>query len=277
MSTVDKQVASRDARTLLWMSADDLARLREATLLVIGAGGTGSLLAVSAAYVGFRKIVICDADELELSNLNRLVYAAPGDIGEPKAELVERYVGSHVPEASVTVIREAFPSVAIIRTLADASTIVAGCVDDTRVRIELDVACRRFGRTLVDLGAGFVRQDGRAVSSGGQVLISKPDGACLMCLGFTRLFNENDYMIGPDYSPQPSLLLLNTVVATMATECLIREATGEPVEFNAVDYSRNDMQLWTSVLPVQPDCRICGEGAERYIASTMPDMIGGEL
>lgn len=276
MSTIDNPSDSRDARTLLWMSPEDFAQIGETPLLVVGSGGTGSLLAVEAAYVGFRNIIICEADGLERSNLNRFIYATEDDIGRLKAEIVSDYLRVHAPYVRVTVIPEAFPSVAALEILANSSPLVAGCVDDTRVRIELNVACRRFSLTLVDLGTGFVRKDGKIVSAGGQVLVSRPGGPCLMCLGFTHLMNENDYMVGPDYSPQPSLLLLNTVVSSLAVECLLNEASGVETDFNAIEYSRRDVKVWTRTFESQPTCRICGVGSERHIESVIPGFLRGE-
>ena len=258
------------------MSAEFKARIREIRLLVVGCGGTGSLLAVNAAFVGFHKIVICESDILAGSNLNRFVYATPNDIGKPKADLMADYIHHHVPEVDVEVVYEPFPNGTAIDVLAKSPTIAVGCVDNTRVRVELDIACRHFGRTLVDLGSGFARKDGVIVSSGGQVLISRPSGPCLMCLGFTHLLDENNYMVGPDDSPQPSLLLLNQVAAALAVECLMNEIMAEAGGINSISYSRSDLQVSTETLVGEPDCMICGYGSGRHIASVMPDLIESE-
>jgi len=262
----------RISRTVLWMSPEIHGRLSQAKLLVVGCGGTGSLLAVAAAFLGFKSITICDGDTLEASNLNRFVYATPADAGQSKAKLIQSYIKSHVPEVVVDVLADPFPSQATLTLVINQPVIVAGCVDDVRVRVELDVMCRRFGRTLVDLGTGFaVEEDGRIVGSGGQVLISRPQGPCLMCLGFPQLFNENDYFAGSDHAPQPSLLLLNTIVSSLALDCLLKEVSeSTPREVNVVRYSRDQMTLSPERGGRYPSCRICGDFSASYLRSVLP-------
>lgn len=65
--------------------------LRTSRVLVIGAGGLGSplLYYLAAARVG--SIVVCDGDRVSLSDLNRQILYAAGDVGRSKAEAaVER-------------------------------------------------------------------------------------------------------------------------------------------------------------------------------------------
>src|SRR5260370_14718677 len=73
------------SRTRLWMSEHELEQVNEATLVIVGCGGTGSILAIFTAYLGFGQLILCEADKLETSNLNRFIVAAPSDVGRPKA------------------------------------------------------------------------------------------------------------------------------------------------------------------------------------------------
>ena len=264
--------SDRWSRTLLWMSPDAIKLVTETTLMIVGCGGTGSLLALSAAYSKFGQLIICDNDILEPSNLGRFIFATPDDVGRPKASLVAEYLNKHIPETKVAIIDSKFPSDAVLATLADPSTVAVGCVDDVRVRVELDVACRHYGRSLVDLGTGFGRDDaGTIVTSGGQVLISRPTGPCLMCLGFPHLLNENDYMAGHGSSPQPSLFLLNNIVAALATGCLLQEVIGNSDGHNAISYSRDTISVTAETRSRRLTCPICGEGADLNTASILDD------
>ena len=261
------------SRTRLWMSRDELVQVNTTTLVIVGCGGTGSMLAIYAAYLGFGHLIICEADVLEPSNLNRFIVATPGDVGRPKAHLVADYLRLHTPATNVTVVEQKFPSDAALATLQDSSAIIAGCVDDAKVRIEIDVACRHYGKTLVDLGTGFARDaEGRIAASGGQVMVSRPNGPCLMCLGFPQLINENDYMVGPDNSPQPSLILLNSIVSTLAADCLLQEVANGAADYNVLSYSRNEMSVTAETRVHDSTCTICGEGAEEHIASILGEV-----
>lgn len=261
------------SRTRLWMSEHELEQVSKTTLVVVGCGGTGSILAIFAAYLGFGQLILCETDTLEPSNLNRFIVAVPGDVGRPKARLVAEYLRSHIPSTKVTVIEQKFPSEETLETLRDPSAVVAGCVDDVKTRVELDIACRHYGKILVDLGSGFGRDaEGNVAASGGQVMMSRPGEPCLMCLGFPHLLNENDYMVGPDNSPQPSLILLNSMVATLAADCLLREVVGDTTDYNVVSYSRNDMSVITEARGRDSACTICGETAGGHIASILGEV-----
>ena len=68
------------------------ARLAAARVLVVGAGGLGSpvLLYLTAAGVG--TIGICDADVVEVSNLQRQLLHGEGDVGDPKPDSAVRHL-----------------------------------------------------------------------------------------------------------------------------------------------------------------------------------------
>src|SRR5689334_11980603 len=62
------------------------ARIRAAKVLVIGAGGLGSPLALYLAAAGLGSIGLVDDDTVSLSNLQRQILYRSGDIGRPKVE-----------------------------------------------------------------------------------------------------------------------------------------------------------------------------------------------
>src|SRR5690242_9103250 len=62
------------------------ARLKAARVLVVGAGGLGSPLALYLAAAGIGTIGIVDDDTVEISNLQRQIAHTTAGIGRPKAE-----------------------------------------------------------------------------------------------------------------------------------------------------------------------------------------------
>ena len=60
--------------------------LRDARVLVIGAGGLGSPAAFYLAAAGIGTLGIVDPDKVELSNLQRQILHTTSDIGRPKVE-----------------------------------------------------------------------------------------------------------------------------------------------------------------------------------------------
>jgi adenylyltransferase/sulfurtransferase len=78
----------RYSRQLLlpeWTEMSQIA-LRDASVLVIGAGALGSPVALYLAGAGVGRLGIVDDDDVEISNLHRQPLHFTPDLGEPKAE-----------------------------------------------------------------------------------------------------------------------------------------------------------------------------------------------
>ena len=63
-------------------------KLLNAKVLIIGAGGLGAPVAMYLAAAGIGTIGIADADEVDLSNLQRQIIHATKDVGKPKVCLL---------------------------------------------------------------------------------------------------------------------------------------------------------------------------------------------
>lgn len=81
--------------------ADGQARLKAATVFIAGAGGLGSPVALYLAAAGVGRLRVCDADTVELSNLNRQILHTDVRIGMLKAK------------SAVQTLREVNPSIRI--------------------------------------------------------------------------------------------------------------------------------------------------------------------
>ena len=77
------------------------AKLKAARVLVVGAGGLGSPLALYLAAAGVGTIGIVDHDRVELSNLQRQIAHTTDRIGEPKAESAASAARAINPEVCV--------------------------------------------------------------------------------------------------------------------------------------------------------------------------------
>jgi ThiF family len=219
-----------------------------------------------AAHVGFGGFTLCDGDTLEEANLNRYIVATCNDIGRMKVCVLSDYLSAHAPGVVVDAIGQSFPNANVERSIKSAD-IVIGCVDDVLPRLELDIMCRHFGKILIDLGAGFVVDDRSAepVAAGGQVLISRPNGPCLQCLGFSLEMNRHTYFIPQFSQPEPSSLLINSMVACLGVECAISASTQPGLDFNRVSFDRASLSVVTDLLPTRIECSVCGNDAQAQI------------
>ena len=74
-------------------------KLKAARVLIIGAGGLGSPIALYLAAAGVGTIGIIDDDTVSLDNLQRQVIHRTSDVGRPKVESAREAVGRLNPHA----------------------------------------------------------------------------------------------------------------------------------------------------------------------------------
>ena len=77
-------------RQLPLINSSSQAAIAALRVAIIGAGGTGSHVLTQLAYLGFRNLLVLDDDEVDTTNLNRLVIAEPADIGIAKTTVAKR-------------------------------------------------------------------------------------------------------------------------------------------------------------------------------------------
>lgn len=95
-------------------------RLKQARVLVIGAGGLGAPVLQYLAAAGVGALAIVDDDVVSLSNLQRQIIHSTDEIGQPKVDSAGRAIASINPHVTV----EAHP---VRLTEGNASELVATC------------------------------------------------------------------------------------------------------------------------------------------------------
>src|SRR5436190_24184900 len=80
-------------------------KLKAARLLIVGAGGLGSPAALYLAAAGVGVIGLADPDSVSLSNLQRQVLFATGDVGKGKTDAAAEHLAALNPYVEI----ETFP------------------------------------------------------------------------------------------------------------------------------------------------------------------------
>ena len=133
-------------------------KLKEAKVLVIGAGGLGCPLLLYLVAAGVGKIGIVDFDVVDESNLQRQVLYSVEDIGDSKAEVAKRKLLALNPLIKVTVFKTQFTRENAMELMADFDVVADG-TDNFPTRYLVNDACVLAGR--VNVYASIYRFEGQ--------------------------------------------------------------------------------------------------------------------
>jgi molybdopterin/thiamine biosynthesis adenylyltransferase len=246
----ERDLDARHDRFVRGFGPRALARLRSAKVGIVGNGGGGSHVIQQLAYLGIGSFVLVDGDRIEESNLNRLIGAVAkrsqgfldrvlrrerGDLGKPKVGVMERMIREVSETASVATFFQHFPSTETVQALRQCDVIVA-CVDRLQVRDDLNRLSKRYLIPLIDVGLEIVPAGAAAMTVAaisGRVTKVLPDGPCLRCQGVVddpKLERERGGQAlgytGPVRVPDPAVVTLNGVVASIASTEVLQVITG---------------------------------------------------
>lgn len=175
-------------------------RIREARVLIVGAGGLGSPVAMYLAAAGVGRITVVDPDTVSLSNLQRQIIHTTADIGRPKAVSAREKMVAINPE--VTVVPLEMPlTEANAGELIGEHDVTMDCTDNLTTRLLISDTCVKVGKPYV---FGAVRR------LGGQVFTHTPGSAA-----YRDIFDATEPEGGEE--PCSRAGVLNTVVGVIGT------------------------------------------------------------
>lgn len=123
-------------------------KICDARVLIVGAGGLGSPLALYLAAAGVGRIGIVDDDAVSLSNLQRQILFATGDVGRPKALAAAQHLSALNPSVSV-IPHQTRLNRENVQALIAGYDIVADGSDNFETRFLVNDACYAGGKILV--------------------------------------------------------------------------------------------------------------------------------
>jgi sulfur-carrier protein adenylyltransferase/sulfurtransferase len=155
------------------VGVDGQAHLKEGRVLVVGAGGLGSPVALYLAAAGVGTLGLVDFDTVDRSNLQRQIIHGTSDIGRPKIESARDRIHDVNPHTTVVGHETRLTSANALEILRDYDVIVDG-TDNFQTRYLVNDACVLLGKPNV-YGSIF-RFEGQAS------VFATPEGPCYRCL-----------------------------------------------------------------------------------------------
>ena len=115
-------------------------KLMNSKVLIIGAGGLGAPAAMYLAAAGVGTIGIVDADEVDLSNLQRQIIHGTADVGKAKVKSAKETMNAMNPDVTVNTYREFVTSENIMDLIKDYDFIIDG-TDNFPAKFLINEAC----------------------------------------------------------------------------------------------------------------------------------------
>lgn len=230
-----RQIAVRDWGT------EGQERLKGSSIFVAGAGGLGSAVLYSLAVAGVGTITVCDADNIELSNLNRQILHPHKNIGMPKVDSAAMTLAAANPFITITKIQNRITE-ENAETLVGGADLIMDCLDNHETRHFLNHVSVRRNVPMVHAGVSDFH---------GQItFIHPPDTPCLAC--FYPLESEPGEI--PVVGCTPAML--GALEAMEALKYLT--GIGETLKGRLLLFDGLSGEFYTMNLEKAPGCRVCG-------------------
>jgi adenylyltransferase/sulfurtransferase len=228
------------------------ARLRQARVLVVGAGGLGSPLALYLAGAGVGTIGLIDHDTLELSNLQRQVAHTTDRIGQPKVESIATALRALNPLTKVELHFRRLDEAAA-RDLIPRYDIVCDGTDNFPTRFLVGDCCHRLGRPLVS--AAVLRFEGQLSTYKSYLGAPHPCHRCLHP-------EPPPPGLVPSCGEAGVLGAVTGVMGTLQATEVLKEilGIGESLSGRLLLWDALDTRFRTIRLKRDPACPLCGTG-----------------
>ena len=225
-------------------------RLKNAKVLVVGAGGLGSPALLYLAAAGVGTLGVIDFDIVDESNLQRQIIHGQSDIGRPKALSARDSIKETNPYVNVIVHEEALTTDNVMEIFSGYDLIVDG-TDNFATRYMVNDACVLLGKPYV--WGSIYRFDGQAS------VFWADYGPCYRCL----------YPEPPPPGMVPSCaeggvlgVLCASIGSIQVTEAIkVLTGIGEPLVGRLMVYDALEMSYRSLNIKKDPDCPICGPNA----------------
>ena len=223
-------------------------RLKQAKVLLVGAGGLGAPLGLYLAAAGIGRIGIVDFDVVDFTNLQRQVIHGTSDVGRKKLDSAADSMREINPNVEIDKYEVALTSENALDIMRDYDMVIDG-TDNFPTRYLVNDACVLLGKPNV-YGSIF-RFEGQAT------VFAYEGGPCYRCL----------YPEPPPPGLVPSCaeggvlgILPGTIGLIQATEAVkLILGIGEPLVGRLLLYDALGMRFRELKLRRNPECPVCGD------------------
>ena len=222
-------------------------KLLRSRALILGLGGLGSPTALYLAASGVGRLLLCDHDTVDFSNLQRQIIHRTASVGQPKTVSAQATLHEINPEIEYIALEERADEARLARLAAEVD-VVLDCCDNFATRYAVNRACRRQRTPLVS---------GAAVRMQGLVAVfdfRAEDAPCYHCV-----FPEDSEAETLHCSTTGVFAPLVGMIGAMQAGEAIKLLAGVPhgLSGRLLSVDALDMRFSRSALRRDPDCPVC--------------------
>lgn len=222
-------------------------KLIDSKVLIVGAGGLGSPIAIYLTLAGVGTVGIVDFDTVDVTNLQRQVLHYDSDIGKPKVQSAVETLNAYNPATTVITHEAPLNSDNAMEIIEEYDIVVNGA-DNFPARYLVNDAAYLAGKPLVD---------GSILLFDGMATVFLPGKGCYRCL----------FPTPPPPGEVPSCAeagvlgmlpgMVGTIQATETVKLIL--GIGESLSGRLLLIDALDMDFRPVKLRRNPDCPLCGE------------------
>jgi molybdopterin-synthase adenylyltransferase len=245
MNPADESRYARQIK-LKQIGVEGQQKIQQSSVLIIGMGGLGSPAAMYLAAAGIGRMVICDFDVVEESNLQRQIIHGNTNIGVLKTHSARESILSINPDCLVECIDYELVGKDLLLHIEQVD-IVLDCSDNFVTRFAINRSCVKSKTPLVSAAA--IRMEGQILD----YLPQHEDSPCYQCL-YTEQYEhaqtcESEGVLGPVVGVLGSMQALHALLIILQQS---EQLNGKLMLFDGLN-----MQWQQLNFPKNPECPVC--------------------
>lgn len=148
MENITREQLFKRQTTLAEIGSKGQQKLQEASVVIIGCGGLGTVAATYLAGSGIGRIHLVDFDVIDVSNIHRQLFYTTKDIGKLKVEVLAHYLHNIAPFTEVSTTNTPVSKQNIFEVL-EKGDIILDCTDSLPIKYLINDACVMMEKPLV--------------------------------------------------------------------------------------------------------------------------------
>jgi molybdopterin/thiamine biosynthesis adenylyltransferase len=228
---------------------DGQEKLTQSHVLVVGAGGLGSPVAMYLAASGVGTLTICDFDEVDLTNLQRQIIHTTQSVGINKALSAQQAIFELNPEVTVHTVQQKSTESEMAALVAQADVVV-DCSDNFATRYALNRLCFQHKTPLVS---------GAAIRFEGQISVfdfRNDNSPCYHCL-YPDVGSDQEMRCADNGVFAPLVGMIGTAQAAEVLKLLLN--IGESLQGKLLLLDALSAEWRAIKLARDPNCTVCGD------------------